>query len=382
MKLLTVIGTRPEAIKTAPVLLALRAEPGVDARLCVTGQHGALCDQALAAFGLTPDVALPPPPPGRSLGRLLGQTVMRLDALIAAERPDRLIIQGDTTTALAGALAAAQRGIPVAHVEAGLRTYRNAEPHPEEINRRAIDVIADWLFAPTEQAAAQLASERLEGRILVTGNSGVDALLWVRDRLARDPALGAAAAAGLPPGPLLLVTMHRREGQSRRLPALIAALRMLAAEGVPIALPVHPSPSVRGAVEAALSGVSGIHLLPPLPFPAFTALMMRARLILTDSGGVQEEAPSLGRPVLVLRGATERTEGIAAGGARLVDEETPEAIAAAVRAAWADPPPLPPFNPYGDGHAAARIAAAVCGRAAEPFAPPLVADPLPDDVVH
>ncbi|HEX8366569.1 MAG TPA: UDP-N-acetylglucosamine 2-epimerase (non-hydrolyzing) [Allosphingosinicella sp.] len=377
MNLLAVIGTRPEAIKMAPVLLALREEPTVELRLCVSGQHRELIDPVLRLFGLEPDLDLALMAPDQSLNALTGRAFGRLDAAFEEVRPDRVLVHGDTTTAMAAALAAFHRGIPVAHVEAGLRTYDLGQPFPEDMNRRAIDLVADLLFAPTPGARANLEAERLAGKAFVTGNTGVDALLRVARRLEADQAMRRAADAELPElgegRRLVLVTGHRRESFGEGLRALCEALGRMARRGdVDIVYPVHLNPQVKGPVEAALEAAENIRLLPPLGYAPMIRLMQRADLILTDSGGIQEEAPSLGKPVLVTRGSTERPEAIEAGMARLVGTDADAIVAAATEvleagalgAGFRRGP-----NPYGDGQASARIVSALLGRPFDEFEP-------------
>lgn len=372
MRLLSVIGTRPEAVKMAPVLHALAAEPGVESLLCVTGQHRELLDDVLRFFGLVPDVDLDLMTPGQRLGTLFHDILSRLDGVLAEIGPDRVVVHGDTITAHATALAAFHRAIPVAHVEAGLRTYAG-HPWPEEANRRAIAAIADLHLAPTRSAAANLAAERWRGRVVVTGNSGIDALHLVLARLDSDDALRAAADAALPaPRPgrrLILFTGHRREHLGAPFDAIWTALRDIARRpDVDILCPVHPNPAIGGPIAAALGGIANIHLVAPLPLPAFVAAMRRAALILTDSGGVQEEAAAIGRSALVLREATERHEGIEAGLAYLVGTDAARIARAA--AALLDRPPAPaPSSVYGDGLAAGRIVAVLLGRDVAAFRP-------------
>ncbi|MEA3017432.1 MAG: hypothetical protein QOI38_2154 [Sphingomonadales bacterium] len=375
MKLLAVIGTRPEAVKMAPLLLALRAEPAVDLRLCLSGQHREMVRPVLRLFGLEPDLDLALMTSAQSLNALAGRAIERLDAALAEIGPDRVLVHGDTTTALAAATAAFHRGVPVAHVEAGLRTYDLAGPFPEEMNRRAIDLVADLLFAPTRRARRNLDAERVSGTVFVTGNSGVDAIELAVRRLEADEKLRTAADAELPQlregRRLLLVTGHRRESFGQGLRGVCAALAQIAERGdVDIVYPVHLNPQVKGPVEAALERSDNIHLLPPLGYPAMVRLMQRADLILTDSGGIQEEAPSLGKPVLVTRAATERPEALEAGMARLVGTDS-EAIVTAVTEVLDAGAPAAGFrngpNPYGDGKASERIVAALLGRPFEEF---------------
>lgn len=372
MRILAIAGTRPEAVKLAPVLAALAREPQVKPLLCLTGQHRDLVDAVQSFFGLAPDFDLALMEPGQPIGRLLGRAITAIDEVLVKARPDRVIVQGDTTTALAAATAAFHRSIPIAHVEAGLRTYAARAPFPEEMNRRAIALMADLHFAPTPLAEAQLTAERLNGRVFVTGNSGIDALFMVRDRLAADPALRAEAEAALaiPPGRrLVLVTAHRRESLGAPFLAICEAVAALAKrDDVEIVWPLHPNPALKASAEEALRRAPNVRLVAPLDLAAFVHAMTRADLILTDSGGVQEEAAALGRPVLVLRDATERPEGIAAGIATLVGTD-PARIAATAGALLDKAPALAPADIYGDGQAARRIVDALMGREVSAFAP-------------
>ena len=349
MRLVSIIGTRPEAIKMAPVALAA-GRRGMDHLLVCTGQHGRLADTALADFGLAADARLSLPPTG-GLDALNAALLHAIRDHLATRQPDLVLVQGDTASALAGARAAASLGLPLGHVEAGLRSFDLANPYPEEGNRIAIDALSDLLFAPTDQAAAHLrADSQVTGRIAVTGNTGIDALLIMRGRIAPAP----------PGGPhRILATCHRRESFGAGIAGICEGLAAIAARGdVDIMMPVHPNPEVAGPVRARLSGVPGIRLVDPLPYRPMVEAMVTARLILTDSGGVQEEAATLGIPTLVLRDVTERPEGVASGTLRLVGTD-PERIAAAAfrllddgaaRAAMARP-----SLAFGDGNAADRI---------------------------
>jgi len=352
MKLLSIFGTRPEAVKLAPILLALDGEPGIVSQVCVTGQHRELIDPVLDFFCIAPDFDLGAMQPGQGLNRLAARLIKRLDPILAGARPDRVLVQGDTTSAFAAALAAFHRGIPVAHVEAGLRTYRPDAPFPEEANRRAIALLADMHFAPTPAAKANLAAERLHGAVHVTGNSGLDALRLVLGQIGPAPPAGGGAR-------LVLVTCHRRESFGAPFAGIAAALARLAARpGVEILFLRHPNPGI-GAAPA------GARTLPPLGLAEFVRLMQRADLILTDSGGVQEEAAALGRPVVILREATERPEGAA-----MLAGADPDRIVHAAEA-WLEgtlPPPAP-SDAYGDGFAAARIVDALAGRPVDEFVP-------------
>jgi len=364
LSLLAVIGTRPEAIKMAPLLLALRREPDVALTLCVTGQHREMVDPVLALFGLEPDFRLDLMKEGQSLAALAGRCFSAMDAVFAEAAPDRVLVHGDTTTAMAAALAAVHRGLPVAHVEAGLRSGDLDRPFPEEMNRRAIDTMSDLLLAPTPVAKWNLEAERLPGRIVVTGNTGVDALHLA---LAMPGADGALPPLD-PARKLILVTGHRRESFGGGLASVCEALRILARRGdVDIVYPVHLNPKVKRPVERALAGEPNIRLLPPLGYLPLLRLMQRADLILTDSGGIQEEAPSLGKPVLVMRDVTERPEAIEAGQARLVGTDTARLVAEAAAVLDGENLFAGGPNPYGDGKASGRIVAALLGRALEEF---------------
>jgi UDP-N-acetylglucosamine 2-epimerase (non-hydrolysing) len=355
--ILFIAGTRPEAVKLAPLVLDLQAR-GVATRLVATGQHPDMFGAALAGFGLKADIdlGLTAPTPDALVGRL----VPALTDVTRRAMPTWVVVQGDTSSTLAGALAARYAGAALAHVEAGLRTGCD-DPHPEEMHRRLVAQMATLHLAPTAAAASALVAEGVRGGVHVTGNSGIDALLLMAARLRGDMALADAAVA--PFGhvsrgrPWVLATIHRRENRGRRLAGVLAALAELSADAE-ILIPVHPSPAVAGPVQAMLGGRAHVHLLPPLPYAGFVALMLRCALVLTDSGGVQEEAPALGLPCLVLRDGTERPEGLASGNARLVGTER-AAIVAAVRRLLDDPRLLAamsvPGLPYGDGRAAAVI---------------------------
>jgi UDP-N-acetylglucosamine 2-epimerase (non-hydrolysing) len=364
---LFVAGTRPEAVKLAPVILALRAQ-GAFAWLAATGQHRELFHESLAGFGLAANEDLAIMQPGQTPAAVVGALVPALARLCERLRPTAVVVQGDTATAFAGAQAAVYARRPLLHVEAGLRSGHH-EPFPEEMHRRAIAQMADVHFAPTAAAQAALLAEGVApDAIHVTGNTGIDALHLMQARLAGDPALAATLAArfaGIDPRrPLLLVTVHRRENHGRRLDSVLAALAVLAKQAE-IVLPVHPHPAIAGPVQAALGGLAGVHLLPPLDYPAFVWLMQRAALALTDSGGVQEEAPALGLPVLVLRDVTERREGLDSGNARLVGTDR-AAIIAAAAGLLGDGAAIGRMGeaalPYGAGDAAARIVDVLLAR--------------------
>ncbi|WP_448581186.1 non-hydrolyzing UDP-N-acetylglucosamine 2-epimerase [Thermaurantiacus sp.] len=366
MRVLTVLGTRPEAIKLAPVVRALEAAPGITSILCATGQHREMLDQALTCFALKPQYNLAIMRHDQTLSEATAAILDGVSAVLAAERPDWVLVQGDTTTTLAAALAAFHARVPVAHVEAGLRTGDTCTPWPEEMNRRLVTRLATLHFPPTAVAAAHLRAEGVaETAILVTGNTVIDALHALRARLDSDPVLGCALDARFgflaSSRRLLLATAHRRESLGGGLMRLCTALRLAAGRGdLEIAVPVHPNPAIAQTVHAMLAGVPHVHLLAPLDPLAFVHLLRRAHLVVTDSGGVVEEAAALGRPVLITREKTERSEAVKAGGARLVGTATGAILTAIERlladeAAWAAMVRAP--NPFGDGHAAARIVA-------------------------
>jgi len=364
LRVLTVFGTRPEAIKLAPVVLGFSAASNIEHVLCVTGQHRQMLDQVLDVFGLRPDHDLAIMKPGQDLTHVTSAALEGVGRVIDAVRPDWVVVQGDTTTCFAASLAAFYRRVKVAHVEAGLRTGNIYSPWPEEMNRRLTGQIAALHFPPTEGAADNLRAEGVgEDRILVTGNTVIDALLLVRDRLAADAALRARFEAQFPwrdrARRLILVTGHRRENFDGGLERVCRALARLADRGdVQIVYPVHLNPEVQRTAQAVLGARDAVHLIPPLDYLPFVHLMGEADLIVTDSGGVQEEAPALGKPVLVTRDTTERPEAIAAGTARLVGTDDCALVAAATQLlddATAYHAMARAANPYGDGHAAGRI---------------------------
>jgi UDP-N-acetylglucosamine 2-epimerase (non-hydrolysing) len=371
---MVVVGTRPEAIKLAPVVNALRARSGLRTIVCATGQHCELLAEALTLFGIEPDVDLKLMRPAQAADAFLAAAKPMLRQVFTMHRPQMVIVQGDTASALAGAQAGAASGIAVGHVEAGLRSGDLASPYPEEGYRRSIGRLATLHFAPTYTARDALLAEGVAGdRIYLTGNSGIDALHAALARLSADHRLAAQVEARFallePTRPIVLVTAHRRESFGAPLASIVAAVRRLAERGdVQILLPVHPNPSVRRTVEDGLVDVPGVHLTQPLDYLGFVYALRRARLVLTDSGGVQEEAPALGVPVLVMRDTTERPEGIASGNAKLVGTGADAIFEAAARLLDDDHAHAAMANarsPYGDGHAAERIAAAVRNWLAE-----------------
>lgn len=368
-KILLVFGTRPEAIKMAPLVQALQAEPAFDARVCVTAQHRQMLDQVLELFAIRPEFDLDLMKPGQDLTDITVGVLLGLKAVFAEWEPDVVLVHGDTSTTFAAALAAFYQRIPVGHVEAGLRTGNLYSPWPEEANRKLTGVLAHWHFAPTTVARDNLLREGVPAAdIHVTGNTVIDALLQVRARIAADAAVQQDFAQRfdfLDAGKrLVLVTGHRRENFGGGFERICQALARIAREhaDVQVCYPVHLNPNVQEPVRRLLDGIGNVHLIAPQDYLPFVYLMDRATLILTDSGGIQEEAPSLGKPVLVMRDTTERPEAVAAGTVKLVGtdvdticRETAQLLgdrAAYEAMAFA-------HNPYGDGEACARIAAAL-----------------------
>lgn len=357
---LVAFGTRPEAVKMLPVVRALRGRPGLRPLTVVTGQHREMLDQVLVAFGERADLDLDLMQPDQTLDALTGRVLVAMSQVLRERRPALVLVHGDTTTAMATALAAFYQGIPVGHVEAGLRSHDMRTPWPEEYNRVAIDMVADLLFAPTAASAANLRREGRDARaIAVTGNTGIDALLQMADQCDEET-LAELPLPELADRRLILVTGHRRESLGEGLAGICeAVLRLSARDDVRIVYAMHRNPHVVALVSSRLAGRDNIHLLPAVSYPQMIALMKRAHLVMTDSGGVQEEAPALGAPVLVLREVTERPEAVAAGVACLVGAEPGRICDAATR--LLDDPAHHAARarrilPYGDGRAAARIA--------------------------
>jgi UDP-N-acetylglucosamine 2-epimerase (non-hydrolysing) len=354
-RILAVVGTRPEAIKMAPVIRALRSEPWAEVRVLATAQHRQMLDQVLDAFAIVPDVDLDIMAPNQTLPELTSRLLSRLDEVFARERPDAVLIQGDTTTVMTAAMAAFYRHIAVGHVEAGLRTGDLQNPFPEEMNRIVAGRLSRWHFAPTAGARDNLLREGFDpASVHVTGNTVIDALLEVVQREVPLP-------VEVPEGRrMLLVTAHRRENFGAPFREVCEAVRDIADRhaDVHVVYPVHPNPNVSGPAHEILSGHARIVLCPPLDYLAFVAAMKRAHLILTDSGGVQEEAPALGKPVLVMRQETERPEAVEAGVVKLVGPVR-EAIVAEASRLLDDPEAYARMargvSPYGDGRAAGRI---------------------------
>jgi UDP-N-acetylglucosamine 2-epimerase (non-hydrolysing) len=362
--IMVVFGTRPEAIKMFPVVHALRQLPTLDVRVCVTAQHREMLDQVLEIARITPDIDLDVMQANQTLDGLLTRLVTGLGEAFDAEKPDRILVHGDTLTTMAATLAAYFRKIPVGHVEAGLRSGNIYHPWPEEVNRKVAGAIADLHFAPTETAAAALRAENVPAdRIYVTGNTVIDALLATKARIDAEPSL----ALGLDPllsrfadNRIIAVTSHRRENFGEGMKAIAEAIAAIAArDDVAVVFPVHPNPHVRSTMAPILGGLDNVALIDPLDYPHFVRLLAISDLVLTDSGGVQEEAPAFGKPVLVMRETTERPEGIAAGTAKLVGTDKARIVSEIFRllddkdaySAMARA-----HNPFGDGTAAKQIA--------------------------
>jgi len=355
-KVLVVIGTRPEAIKLAPVIKQLAAErPALQPVICVTGQHREMVDDVLRLFEIAPDYDLDIMKPHQTASGVFAAVLERIEPVLKLVRPQLALVQGDTTTAAAAALAAFHERVPVGHVEAGLRTDNIYDPFPEEMNRRLVTQLTSLHFAATRRAAERLLDEGVAPeRVHLTGNPVVDAVHWIRSR--------REVAGGSPPATtrLILVTAHRRENLGAPLARICAALQMLVTDhdDVEIVYPVHPNPVVTGPVRAALGAIPRIHLLPPVSYDELLAYMDESYLVLTDSGGLQEEATVLGRPVLIMRETTERQEAIEAGAAELVGTD-PSTITGRVATLLRDPTAYSvmatPRDLFGDGHAAEHI---------------------------
>jgi len=364
LRALFVFGTRPEAIKLCPVILHMKNRPGdFSVQVAVTGQHRQMLDQVLEAFGVVPDFDLNVMTPGQTLAASTSRIIASLENVYSEARPDLAFVQGDTTTTLCGALAGFYARVPIAHVEAGLRTGDLMQPFPEEMNRVVTSRLAALHLAATEGARANLLHEGIrDDSIHVTGNSGIDAVLHVRDRLISNELAGADWSFLDPEKRLIVVTAHRRESFGEGFENICQALRLIAERGdVEIVYPVHRNPNVNGPVRRYLTDIPGIHLIEPLDYVPFVDLMRRAYLLLTDSGGIQEEGPSLGKPVIVMREKTERPEAVDAGTVRLAGTDRDRIVAEVVRllddaGAWDAMSRV--HNPYGDGHASERIAAA------------------------
>jgi len=359
---LFIFGTRPEAIKLAPLVLLLkRFKDRYLVKVCVTAQHRGMLDQVLGAFDIAPDYDLDLMTPGQTLFQSASRTIGALERIFAEAAPHLAVVQGDTTTTFCGALAAFYARVPVAHVEAGLRTGDPGQPFPEELNRVLASRLATLHFAPTAKAAENLAREGVAGRISVTGNTGIDAVLYVRDRIESGELAVDGSRFEFPGKKLVVVTAHRRESFGDGFDRICQALvRIADRDDVRLVYPVHPNPTVQDAADRHLREHPHILLAEPLDYVPFVDLMRRAQIILTDSGGIQEEGPSLGKPILVLREKTERPEAVEAGTVRLVGTDV-DLIVRETAALLDDPGALERMsrihNPYGDGHASEKIEA-------------------------
>ncbi len=364
MKVMAVFGTRPEAIKMAPLVKRLKAEPGIECVLCVTAQHRQMLDQVLELFELVPDYDLDIMKPNQTLSMITAGVLTGLEPVLQKERPDLVLVHGDTTTTFVSALACYYQQIAVGHVEAGLRTHNKYSPFPEEINRVLTGHLADLHFAPTEASRANLLAEGVPAeRIYVTGNTVIDALLEVAGKPYEfeDETL---RALDFERKRVITVTCHRRENLGEYMAEIFSAIAGIAREyeDVEVVYPVHLNPKVRAEAAEYLSGIPNVHLIEPLTYQPFVNLMAKSYLIVTDSGGMQEEAPSLGKPVLVVRETTERPEAVEAGTAKLAGVRR-ETIAALMKELLDDPKAYETMakavNPYGDGHACERIVEAI-----------------------
>jgi UDP-N-acetylglucosamine 2-epimerase (non-hydrolysing) len=365
MKILTVFGTRPEAIKMAPLVKLLSQQDGLDARVCVTAQHRQMLDQVLELFEITPDYDLDIMKPGQTLSGITTEILTRIEPVLSEFRPDLVLVHGDTSTTFCTTMAAFYQRIPVGHVEAGLRTGNLLSPWPEEANRKLTGALAALHFAPTNQSRDNLLAEGTKEQFVhVTGNTVIDALLWVKAKLEQDEALALSLRAGFPflrdDARMVLITGHRRENFGDGFERICASIRALALDfpDTDFVYPVHLNPNVREPVGRLLKGLTNVHLIEPQEYLPFVYLMTRSHIILTDSGGIQEEAPSLGKPVLVMRETTERPEAVAAGTVRLVGTD-PASIKSAVATLLTDRQEYERMsfahNPYGDGTACQRI---------------------------
>ena len=363
-KNMVIFGTRPEAIKLLPVIDALTRYSDMRTEVLVSAQHLQMLDQVLAISGIMPDYDLDLMQPGQSLDALTARLLEAIGSVLDTAKPDRVIVQGDTATAMVGALAAYYRKIPVSHVEAGLRSHDIYRPWPEEVNRKIIGTIADQHFAPTAVSAEALRSEAVPAnRVFVTGNTVIDALHWVTKRIAQNPSLAnklAPLEARFLGRKIIGITKHRRENFGNSMGNIAAAIAVIAArDDVACIFPVHMNPNVRAIMDAALGNLPNVALIEPLDYPNFAHLLSISHIMLTDSGGVQEEAPALGKPVLVLRDTTERPEGITAGTAKLIGTDKQRIISEVFNLLDDDASysaMARAHNPFGDGYASRRIA--------------------------
>jgi len=369
-RILLVFGTRPEAIKMAPLYLELKKHPqDLDVRVCVTAQHREMLDQVLGAFGIVPDIDLNLMKSGQTLYDITTAVLTGIGKVLAEERPDIVLVHGDTTTSMATALASFYAGIPIGHVEAGLRTHDLRAPFPEELNRQLTSKMSRWHFAPTPQSRANLLAEQIDAaQITITGNTVIDALMWVIGHIERDETKRRAMIDRIDDllpfawqeGKYVVITGHRRENFGDGILHICEAIKELAIAypGMQFVYPVHFNPNVRGPVGDILSGIANVHLIEPLDYEPFLYLLKHCHLVLTDSGGIQEEAPSLGKPVLVMRETTERPEAVDAGTVRLVGArktEIFEGVAALIEDGDLYRAMSRAHNPYGDGKACQRI---------------------------
>lgn len=376
LKILLVFGTRPEAIKMLPVAKALAADPAVKVEICVTAQHRQMLDQVLSLFEVKPDYDLDVMTAAQGLEQITTAVLNGLAGVLEKSKPDRVLVHGDTTTTMAATLASFYKKIPVGHVEAGLRSGDPMQPWPEEINRKVTDAIADQFFAPTLGSRENLLRENIaSSAIHVTGNTVIDALLEVAQKIDDRPDLAAELGGRFdfldPDRPILLVTGHRRENFGQPFLDLCTAIRDLAqAHPIQVVYPVHLNPNVQSAVQQVLRDQPNVHLIAPLDYLPFVYLMKRSHVILTDSGGIQEEAPSLGKPVFVMRNVTERPEAVEAGTVRLVGTDR-ERIFSEVTRVLVDQNAYDEMsqahNPYGDGLASRRIVDAILKRPYQEF---------------
>lgn len=369
LKVMTVIGTRPEVIKMAPVIKSLMNYPEeIESVVCVTAQHREMLDQALKIFGIIPEYDLNLMNPNQSLSLLTAKVLSALDEVITLERPDWILVQGDTTTAMTASLVAYYHRIKLGHVEAGLRTSDKFQPFPEEINRRIVDILADAYFVPTQNSRMNLLKEGIGSEsIVVTGNTVIDALMMISQRVAGRP-LDSRIGMSIKDRLLILVTVHRRESFGEPLENICKALAKLAncyQDKIQIVYPVHLNPNVRKTAYEMLSGIPNISLIEPVDYEELVSLMSNAYLILTDSGGIQEEAPGLHKPVLILRDVTERPEAIEAGAAKLVGSDAERIYSETIRLIE-EPKSYQSMsnaiNPFGDGQAGQRIVQFLLGR--------------------
>lgn len=369
MKVLTVFGTRPEAIKMAPLVKALEQQDDIESAVCVTAQHRQMLDQVMELFEIQPQHDLNIMKPGQTLAGITTEILTRIEKVLIDDKPDLILVHGDTSTTFATTLAAYYHRIPVGHVEAGLRTGNIYSPWPEEANRKLTGALARFHFAPTDQSKSNLLAENItEDTITVTGNTVIDALLWVKEKLENDTQLAKSMSSSFPflrgDAKLVLITGHRRENFGDGFVRICTAIKSLA-ERFPdsdFVYPVHLNPNVREPVGRILDSLANVHLIEPLDYLPFVYLMTRSSVILTDSGGIQEEAPSLGKPVLVMRDTTERPEAVAAGTVKLVGTD-PEKIENEVAKLLTDEEAYNRMsfahNPYGDGQACVRIVEAI-----------------------